>query len=138
MKKVRYLTYENKISNEECEVLGEIEEKGLKCFRLKKPNGEILRIFHDRIRPIKEEEMNEKAEIEFSPWTNNPKEVWMVESNFGNSAICETYTLIYDDKYTTVNVYNKLKANGFCNYELKDYNKLIKKLEKKGYKKINK
>jgi hypothetical protein len=139
---VRYLTHKNLISDEICDVI-EICDSG-KTVRLKKPNNEIIKIYHDRVRSSNsannDKQMHDNKK--FNPWqglTNG--EVWIKQSKFNNTIILKSYTIINSDNntYKSINTYD----DKFNNTDIKDFNiknkdSLISKLEKKGYIKTDK
>ena len=133
-----------------------IEDKGDYC-RIKKPSGEILRIFKERICSNSDElallkskkpkpKLVKKAqgkttmdtnEEKFDPWSlaSDTAQVWIKSNSFSDSVIAETIAIIEPDepKYKSVNVYNG-KATKVMQYTMKSLNNLINKLEKRGYK----
>lgn len=144
--KVRYLSFKNQISDEICSVV-ELCDNG-KTIRLKKPNGEIMRIHHDRIRSLEKEtqksepKSKEKDTNKFDPWEGVTEgEVWLKQSKFNDSVILKSFTIINtgNNTYKSINIYNdKFNNAGIKDYKLDNYKSLTSKLEKKGYKKIAK
>lgn len=147
--KVRYLTHNNKISDEEC-VIEEICDNG-KTVKLKKSNDEIIRIYYDRIRPLNDidkkndlktdlKNTTSKVSEKFDPWSEiNNGEVWVKQSKFSASIIMKSFTIINLDNntYRSVNSYNDKFSNaGIKDYKLDNQKTLESKLEKKGYKKL--
>lgn len=119
---VRYLNNQNEVSEELCEM---IESKGKFC-RIKTPQGQILRIFNDRIRFI-DKAVNDNTEI-------NSTEQWIKTSRINDSMTCDTIICVNRElgNYLVTNSYNGIDKKS-TEYELKDYDKLIKRLIKKGY-----
>jgi hypothetical protein len=147
--KVRYLTHNNKISDEEC-IIKEICDNG-KTVKLKKPNDEIMRIYYDRIRPLndvdkKTDKADSKAAVKtstdkkFDPWSEiSNGEVWVKQSKFSTSIVMKSFVIINLDNntYRSVNAYNDKFSNaGVKDYKLDNQKSLESKLEKKGYKKL--
>ena len=144
--KVRYLTFKNQVSDEICTII-EICDNG-KTVRLKKPNEEIMRIHHDRIRPLegKIEMKNDKADKnddtkKIDPWSGiNNGEVWIKQSKFSDTITLKSFVVINLDNntYKSMNTYNDKFSNaGIKEFKLKNYESHVSKLEKKGYKKLN-
>jgi hypothetical protein len=140
---VRYLTHKNLISDEICTVI-ELCDNG-KTVRLKKPNGEMIKLYHDRIRSANsnnDKQIVEYDDKKFNPWhglTNG--EVWIKQSKFNDTIIMKSYTIIDLDNntYKSINTYDDKFSNvGIKDYNIKNKDSLISKLEKKGYHKMSK
>jgi len=132
---VFYINNEGTVSDEVC-ILIEIKKD---CYRIKRPNGEMIRIFPDRVMP-KEESCTMETN-EFDPFADLPNgyEVWVKSNDFNDSVICRTYAIIDPNgaEYRSINTYNG-KAHKVMSYVMKDYAALINRLQKRGYKKQNK
>lgn len=145
---VRYLSFKNEVSDEICTII-EICDNG-KTIRLKKPNGEIMRIHHDRIRVLDNEEVKKNiVEVnnsdavpndKFNPWLGiSNGEVWTKQSKFNDTITLKSFVIINLDSgmYRSINAYNdKFSDIGVKEFKLKNHKSHISKLEKKGYKKI--
>jgi hypothetical protein len=137
--KCRYIDHNNQLS-EVCEVVEKIIEDDKDCYRIKLENGEILRLYHDRVVPVDAESPQEKSEPSFDPWEQVPEgdkgEVWIKYSSFNDTTTCQVVAMIDLNSmvYKTVNLYNgETKGKGVCVYPIKDINKLKKKLDSKNY-----
>jgi len=117
-----------------CEV---IEVIG-KHMRIKKPSGEIIRIYSNRISLASSVEQKPKESAvampdEFDPLKDLPDghEVWIKCNTFSNTTICRTYAIIdpKGDKYVSVNTYDG-KAPKKMTYNMASYDALINKLQK--------
>jgi hypothetical protein len=140
--KVKFLSHNNIISDEICEII-EICDNG-KTVKLKKPNGEISRIYHDRIRSLDQKnKSNNIPKIEnsnFNPWQDlSNGEVWIKQSKFNSSIVLKSFVIINHDNstYKTINIYNdKFNNSNVKSYKLSNIEKETEKLKKKGYKKM--
>ncbi len=139
--KVRFLTHNNEISTEIC-IIAEICNDN--TVKLKKPNGEMMRIFSDRIRPVEMKTISKQSvnNEKFDPWAEiDDGEVWLKQSKFNSSIVMKSYTIINLSKqtYRSVNVYNdKISNINIKDFKLENCEKLTAKLAKKGYKKMAK
>lgn len=145
--KVRYKNNQNKISEDICELIEELDDH----YRIKEPNGQILRIFKDRVYPvsdcvgdvtdnhinhdIKSYDFNVESLGELPEGT----EIWVKSNRFNETSVCETIAIIYKNKdyYESINTYNGV-AKKRVKYSVKDLSKLIKRMTKKGYFNITK
>lgn len=132
---IKFLNNSGEIDECICVIL---EINGDHC-RVKRPNGEIFRIFHDRMIPAEKtsEEMVDMSE-EFDPNDGLAKneEIWVKHNSFSDTVICITYAII-DPKgssYKSINTYNGV-AKKIMEYSMKSYTGLINKLLKRGYEK---
>lgn len=136
--KVRFYNNSGELESIECEVC----EVKSDHYRLKKPSGEIIRIFHNRVvnadnaEPQVEKSSAMVDNEEYNPFDGLDKkfEVWIKSNTFSNTTICRTYAIIdpKSDKYESVNTYNG-KAPKIMSYNMKNYESLINRLQKKGY-----
>ena len=132
--KVKFLNNQNELG-EECELK---EDLGTYC-RIEKPNGEILRIFKDRLRSSDTAD-NKKLEVKegekLDPWSNLPDdgEVWVKGNRFNDTTVCETVAIIMprQGEYLSINTYNGI-AKKVMNYPLKNYSALVKRMNRKEY-----
>lgn len=154
--KVRYLTCKDEISKEVCEVIDEFTEDGIKCFRIKKPNDEIMRIYHDRVvsqdaekkvekKDDKDEDKKDVGKLDWSTLKENLKtlkitansEIWVSNNSFNHDGINCITVAVLDKTYRTANIYfaNGMftKVSGMMEYK-NDISKVRAKLAKKGYK----
>lgn len=139
---VSYINNQGDISEEECEVIEDLGD----FLRIKKPSGETIRIFRDRVckanskdrsSESKQEKQTMKSE-EFNPWNGLPSghEIWSKSPSFSDTVICKIYAII-DPKgsnYKSVNTYDGV-AHKIMTYPMKSYDALINKLLKRGYEK---
>jgi len=143
---VLYINNEGTVSDEICIL---IEENNKYC-RIKRPNGEIIRIFPDRVMPRNmqgdhhrntditndKEHDNTNDSKKFDPFDSlsHGCEVWVKSNNFSDSVICLTYAIIdpNGNSYQSVNTYNGV-AKKVMSYSMKNYQSLINKLKKRGY-----
>jgi hypothetical protein len=127
--KIRFINNQNELDDSICEL---IENKGDYC-RIKKPNGQIIRIFKDRIRPVEEEK-----EKNVSNWNDIKEkgEIWVKSNRFNETTVCETVAIIDPkaDHYKSINTYNG-KAQKVMIYSMKNYKTLVKRMARKGYEK---
>lgn len=138
--KCRYIDNNNQLSDV-CEIVEQINENGTDCYRIKLPNGEILRLYHDRVVPVdKSEPVQTPQSSKLDPWSQVPDgdkgEVWIKHSSFNDTTTCQVVAMLDLENmvYKTVNLYNgETKGKGICEYPIKDINKLKKKLDGKNY-----
>lgn len=152
--KVKYLTCKNEISKDTCEVIGEFIEDGVKCFRIKKPNNEIIRLYHDRVidstqlpppPPKAEKKMESQKKAKFD-WVAlgvtkalkilPESEIWVSNNEFDHKNVQCITIAVLDKTYRTANIYlidgKTSKITGIMEYD-SDIEKVKKKLAKKGY-----
>jgi hypothetical protein len=130
---VRFINNQNELDPDECEV---VESCG-DYYRLRKPTGQIIRIYKDRVQPInRQEEPTVTENDESVSWDDIPGEVWIKSNRFNETTVCETVAIIDPeaDHYKSINTYNS-KAQKVMVYPMKNYNALVKRMAKKGYKK---
>jgi hypothetical protein len=140
--KVKYITIYNKISDDICTII-EILEDG-KIMRLRKPNGEVMRIFNDRIRnldEIKEEPIRTEETNKFNPFNHfkcKNVRVWVKQSHFNTTVIMKSFIIVDLDQsdYYSINTYNDVFNDKFTKYSVGKLEKLITKIEKKDYTEI--
>lgn len=130
--RIQYINNQNEVSKEICEL---VELDGDFC-RIKRPNGQIIRIFNDRVKPIATEEgPSVDNKIDWSELPGNG-EVWVKSNRFNETTVCETIAIIdpESDSYKSINTYNG-KAQKVMVYPMKNYNLLVKRMIRKGYEK---
>lgn len=130
---VQFINNQNEVDSDICEVIESID----KFCRIKRPNGQIIRIFNDRLRPVtKKEEENSMTNEDYNPWDNLPTkgEVWIKSNRFNETTICETIAIIDPENniYKSINTYSG-KAQKVMTYPMKNYDALIKRMIRKGY-----
>jgi len=139
---IKFKNNDGEISEEICEL---VETDGDVC-RIKRPSGEMIRIFKDRVFPVDEmkTESNEKKEekddseedIAFDPWGDLPDdgEVWVKSNSFNDTTICETIAVILpgENVYRSINTYNGV-AKKIMEYPIKNASNLRNRMLRKGY-----
>lgn len=138
MTKVRFKKNDGEIGDEICELIETDDD----ICRIKRPSGEIIRIFKDRVHDIDEKEPNgQQAEVGglFDPWDSSTDdcEVWSKSNSFNDTTICETIAILYPGKnvYKSVNTYNGV-AKKIMEYPIKNINSLRNKMVRKGYEQL--
>lgn len=137
---VNYINNQGDISEEECEVVENLGD----FLRIKKPSGEMIRIFRDRVcevskdRPTEQGQEKQMKPEEFNPWDglSDDYEVWSKSPSFSDTVICKTYAIIDPGgtEYKSINTYDG-SAHKVMVYPMKSYDALINKLLKRGYEK---
>ena len=137
--KVKFKNNQNEVDDLVCEL---VEIKDAFC-RIKKPSGEVLRIFSDRVFLADSNEKNvgisDECLIEsseFDPWLNLPEggQVWIKENNGFNSMNCKTFAIVVPSEgfYKSINTYDGT-AKKAMEYPMKSIDSLVMKLVRKGY-----
>lgn len=127
---VRYVNNNGQLSDDICELV----EKKKDHYRIKIiSTGQILRIYHDRVKEFEGDEVSKKQFDPFDGISDN-HEVWIKYNSFNDLVVCRTYAIIdpSSDHYQSVNVYDG-KAPKIMEYPMKSYELLINKLKKRCY-----
>ncbi len=131
-----------------CEQIEECPDAtGRKFVRIKYPDGDIKRVYHDRVRPFsKQPDKSEEKTVttepnQYDPWAEcKDGEVYERNNTFSATTICKTIMIIDKaaNKYYTINTYNGVAKAGKMEYQIDDLKKLLHKIEKKKYVKLTK
>jgi hypothetical protein len=131
--KVKFINNSGNIDDIECKIVEELED----IVRLEKPDGEIFRIYKDRV--IYEQKCNDSI---FNPWENMPEdiEVYVKTNMFSLTTSCKTIAIVHKtwSHYISCNTYNGKLGGKQVEYNIKEYEQLNDKLIKKGYEKTSK
>lgn len=144
---ISVLLNENKWSDFPCDLLEELVDatNGRKFVRIKFPDGDIKRVYHDRIRPFsnkpsEDKPMSTQQPNHYNPWSEcTDAEVYERNNEFSSvTTVCKTIVIIdkANSQYYSINTYNDIAKAGKMTYVIKDLKKLVHKLEKKGYVKV--
>lgn len=144
---VKFKKNDGSIGDEICELLETIGD----CCRIKRPSGEIIRIYKDRVYDLNDESddvkndsgnNNENDKVmpgtltksDFISSLPEDSEIWIKFNSFNDTTICETIAVVIPSMnvYKSANVYNGV-INKIMEYKLNSDTR--KKLDKKGYEK---